>query len=192
MSLRRITAACLSVTFALFLAEAWSVVSSRPAHGASGDPRPSNAVTVGYFPDQTAKAFRSVIGVADSTNIATITSTSPAGYDGTASMADFVINGKPNIDLEAVFTNASQTCIVTPLWEYEDTTGLRNTRWGLPVTLTASALAGPSVVGNLVTGGTGFATAPGYVFDTGGATHVRFVVTTAAVTGTVSLYPISF
>lgn len=151
--------------------------------GADGKPPVGWIYAQGYFPDKTTTAFRSLIGVADSTSIATLTSTS-AG--------DYAIGGRPNIDLEAVFTNASQTCVVTPLWEYEDATGLRYCRWGLPVTLTASALAGPSVVGGVVTGGTGFATSPGYVFDTGGATHVRFPVTTAAVTGTVSLYPISF
>jgi len=159
--------------------------------GADGKPPVGWIYAQGYFPDKTPTAFRSGVGIADSTNIATVTSSYPAS--GTAAMADYQIGGRPNLDLEAVFTVSGTTCVVTPLWEYESAPGTLNfCRWGTPVTLTASSLAGPSYTGAVVTGGTGYATSPGALIDSGGATHVRWVVTTAPSQGTVALYPVSF
>lgn len=172
------------IALLVVLMGAWGI-----ALAASNDSSPANAVTISYSPDRTLTAFRSGIGVADSTDIAVLTSTTTG---------DFIINGKPNIDLEAVFTNITQTCVVQILWEYENNIGtsgygtLRYTRWSSPVTLTSSAYAGPAYTNGAVTGGTGYATAAGFVFDTGGATHCRFVVTTTATNGTLSLYPGSF
>jgi hypothetical protein len=168
------------LTMVAFLAV---VAAATLGYAASGDPRPANEVVSGYAPDRTTAAFRAGLGVADSSTIATITSTYPAS--GTTAMADFTINGKPNLDLEVVFTVAGQTCVVDALFEYESPPGtLLFTRWAGPRTLTASAKQG--------NGGTGFATDPGTIWDTGGATHCRLVVTTAAASGTVSLYPVSF
>jgi len=155
---------------------AFAVGAGLRAHAASGQHgEPSNGtVAIGYEPDrQTAAARTSVgLGPADSTSIAVLTSTT------TGELAVF---GKPNLRIDGVFTVAAQTCVVSVLFCYKDSAGtIKNTWWSTPTTLTASALPGPA--------NTGFATAPGFVYDTGGATHARLVCTTLPGSGTVDFY----
>lgn len=158
-------------------------VAATLGRAASNDPNPTRGVVIVNDPDRTTTAFRVAVGVADSTTIAALTSSNPAS--GTTAMADYIINGRQTIDLEAVFTASSQTCVVDVLFEYESPAGtVAFTRWGGPKTLTGSAKPG--------NGGTGNATDPGQTWSTGGATNCRFVVTTAAASGTVSLYPVSY
>lgn len=173
----------LATTFTLMLGVSalmvcdFALYVSRAAHGASGDSGyPSSNVAIAYGRDnQTATPTRAAVGAADSTTIATLTSTNTT---------QVVLAGRPNLSVDAVFTQSGQTCVVGILFEYR--TGgapagtLVCTRWGAFVTLTGTAKPGP--------GDVGFATAPGYVWDTAGATAARIVCTTTAALGKEDFY----
>jgi hypothetical protein len=147
------------------------------ASGQHGEPK-LGIVSLGYDADrQYAAARSSVGGAADSTTIATLTSTTSG---------EIALLGKPNLGLEAVFSfNASQTCAVRVLWEFKDDAGvLKYTRWSASQSLAATAFPGPA--------DTGFATAPGVKLDTGGATHARIVCVTAPTVGTVDFWAATY
>ena len=141
------------------------------ADGQHGEP--GSVVATGYEPDTQDKAYRTLVGQPDATSIATLTSTTTG---------EALIAGKQNVSCEAVFTAASQSLTVDCLFIRRDAGGtIRHTWWGGPRTLTASA----TLSGN---GNTGYATDPGAVWDTAGATNCRIVSTGTPGTGTVDLW----
>ncbi len=164
------------LAFASFLVLAFAAI----VFGASGQgANITGSVQTAYYPDAQTVALRTGVVIADSTSIATLTSTTTQefvlGNDGGC---------RSNISVSGRFSNSGQTCVVKILYLYRangnrsgpPTTVLGST---LPITLTAGTLTDPT---------TGFFEAPTFYFDASGATSARVVVITAPGAGSVDFW----
>lgn len=175
--MQRIHVALLAAITALAIS---GCASARPTGGASAgasgqDGNPNSVVGIGYKHDGQFEAFRQGLHApGDPATIAGISSTT-AG--------EFSIRGRPNIPVGARFTDASQTCKVR-LWLYNKNTSgaIKTVDLSDEVTLTGSAI--PDEDGNYI--------APRRIFDSGGASFAKVMLTDAPSSGDVDLWVGSF
>ena len=139
------------------------------ANGEAGEPQ--NAVSSGYALDKQTGVFRAGQTVADSTTIATLTSTTTGLFS---------TRGRPNINVSARFVTASATVGVRLL---------RLTNEGKVLGISAEVTLTATSYRDLTTS---YYLAPDYIFDSGGAPQVRVVVSTACSSSTVDFWVGSF
>lgn len=141
-------------------------------YGANGQTaNVQNTSLSAYKSDSQTAVYRSAVGVADATSIATLTSTATGEF----TLGNAGTGSRSNLSVSARFKITGQTCVIRILYLYRDastTTGAPTAVLGIsvPVTLTATAFTDTS---------TGYFVAPSFAFDGAGATHCRIICVTA-------------
>lgn len=164
-----------------FIVLALVLVAAVGAFGASGDvgyPGTAGIVAIGYKPDEQSAAHLGARSVADSTSVAALTS---------AETGEIAVLGKPNLNVSARFTAASQTCAVRILRLHKTGSGSSAVYKVLGIS-SAVTLTGTSFTDLTTNNYIG----EDSVFDTGGATHVRIVLTTGPASGSVTFWAGTF
>lgn len=148
-------------------AHLWAADNENPA------PNPSGAFGA-YQPDRQGAAFLTGLGSAQSTSIATLTSTTTG---------QFRVQGRQTITVGGRFDTKSDTCRVRILYEYSHTPSALDAN-AVPFDISAPLTLTPTSY----TDAGGKFMAPAVSFDSEGATHIYVLLDTPPVANQVALW----